>query len=397
MTSINFKKVGLLLALLALAAFFVFEKPHPRNSQENQAGVDPTTTAAQTATGKTSASANTANGSLDSAGSAESVAAKRLHNALTALKASTSADDARKILADLRAYLDSLSPALAASAITSFIADPANNAITRIDFAIGEGGFLNGQPTLRVALLDWLGQIDPRQAGVVAAQILASPTDADELAVSLRNYARANSTPDSQAFLRLKTEELIRNPAWRTKPSIGFFESFDVLVHTRATSSSGLLSELVADRSPQGKPLAYASFLTLDRLTLREPAAMMEQLATRPELTQARGEMVANLFARADLRDPAQQQHVRGYLLDPSRTGTELAAFAGIYPNANFTVSKNLLSENITFDHDEITARDTAALAIVNNWLTDPAFEPVKSHLTTIQQRLTTFVGQRSE
>ncbi len=395
MTTFNrTKAVALAVTVSALAVFLIIQWPLRPDSEENKPKVEP-----QASVGQISPSAPsgqpTSNRSV--AETSVTTATKPLTTALSALKSAANADDARKILAELRAHLDSLSPDLAATVITNFLADPANNAETRIDFSIGQSGFLDGQPSLRVALLDWLGQINPSQAGVVATQVLATPTDADEWAVSLRNYARAYPTPDSQAFLRAKTEELIRNPAWRVNPSIGFFESFDVLVHTHATDSADLLSNLVSDRSPEGKPLAHAAFLTLDRLTLREPTAMMEQLATRPELTQARGEMVANFFARADLRDPAQQQLVRTYLLDPARTAAELNAFSGIYPNANFTISKNLLSENMTLPRDEISARDTAALTIVNDWLADPSFEPVKSHLTIMHQRLTTFVGQTAK
>lgn len=383
--------VALLIVVLALAVLFFFQRPSPRDSENRQSRIDavakPDQTTAGTNPGQTARP-------RPSDEPVESVAAKRLDTALAALKSASGADEARQILAGLRAYLDSLPPDVAAAVITSFLSNPANNANTRIGFSISQSGFLDGQPSLRVALLDWLGQIHPLRAGVVATQVLASPTDADEWAVSLRNYARAYPTAESQAFLRAKTEELIRNPDWRTNPSIGFFESFDVLVHTRATESTDLLSELVADRSPEGKPLAHASFLTLDRLTLREPTAMMEQLSAHPELTKARGEMVANFFARADLRDPGQQQLVRAYLLDPARTGAELAAFSGVYPNANFMISKNLLSENMTLPRDEINARDAAALAIINGWLADPAFLPVKSHLTAIHQRLETFVRQ---
>ena len=395
--AINNRKMiaaALLIVVLALAALFILQRPLHRNPEEGQNRVESSATPLQKSAGSISSQVTVPQLSNESE---EAVAAKRLDTALAALKSASSADAARQILTALRAYLDSLPPDIAAAVITRFLANPANNATTRIDFSISQSGFLDGQPSLRVALLDWLGQIHPREAGVLAAKVLATPTDADEWAVCLRNYARAYPTAESQAFLRAKTEELIRNPAWRVNPSIGFFESFDVLVHTRATESTGLLSDLVAVRTPEGKPLAHASFLTLDRLTLREPTAMMKQLSAHPELTQARGEMVANFFARADLRDPDQQQLVRTYLLDPTRTGTELAAFAGVYPNANFSISKNLLSENITLSRDEIVARDLAALAIINDWLADPSFLPVKSHLTTIHQRLETFVSQTKQ
>lgn len=393
---------ALLVAVIAVAAMFAFvisRNPRPLDFS-SQPG--PLAVSTKPARSPTSSSLSTPTLPPPSPAPAEPAPAEpaptqKLDDSLSALKSVTTADSARKILADLRAYLGTLPPDLAAAAINRFLADPKNNAATRIAFSIGKTGFLDGHPSLRVALLDWLGEISPSQAGAMATQILATPTDADEWAVSLRNYARAYPADDQHAFLRTKTEELIRNPAWRVNPSVGFFESFDVLVHTRATASTAILSDLVADLTPEGKPLAYASFLTLDRLTLREPVAMMEQLATRPALTSVRGEMVANLFARADLRDPAQQHLVRSYLLDPTRTAAELTAFSGIYPNANFTVSQNLLSENMSLTGSEITTRDAAALEIVNTWLADPAFLPVKSHLTTMHQRLTTFVGQTRE
>ncbi len=374
MTSINRTKAAALLVLLSALTAFHFSRQPERGPAGHVANTDPGKTQVHHSTG---ANAGQPDPEHPPSIPTKSAAKERLNLALANLKNASSAADSRKILDDLRSYLDSLPPGLAAEVITGFLANPSNNAPTHIEFAIGQSGYLDGHPSLRIALLDWLGEIDPQQAGVVAAQILSTPTDADEWAISLRNYANAYQTTEGNAFLRSKTEEMLRNPAWRANPSIGFFESFDVLVHTRATGSTPLLSDLVADRTPEGKPLAHASFLTLDRLTLREPAAMMEQLAARPDLTQARGEMVANLFARADIADPTQQQLVRNYLLDPARTATELSAFAGVFPNANFTISKNLLSENLTQTRDEITTRDAAALQVVDSWLADPAFATV--------------------
>src|SRR5262245_2638603 len=151
----------------------------------------------------------------------------RLDLALAALNGVTNPSEARKILAGLRAYLASLPPEFASAVITDFLSDATRDAATQIGFSVGKKGFLDGHPSLRIALLDWLGQIQPAQAGAVAARILAAPTHPDEWAVCLRNYARAYSDPESREFLRAKTEELIRNPAWRDNPSVGFLEAFD--------------------------------------------------------------------------------------------------------------------------------------------------------------------------
>ena len=323
-------------------------------------------------------------------------ARRQLDLALAAVKGIATASEARQVLLELRAYLASLPPELASAVIADFLSDPSRDAPTRIEFSIGKTGFLDGHPTLRVALLDWLGQIHPAQAGVVAEKILATPTHADEWAVSLRNYARASSDSESREFLQAKTEELIRNQVWRENPSVGFLEAFDILVHAHATESSALLGELVADQTPEGKAIAHAAYLTLDRLTICEPVAMMKQLAGQPNLTKVRGPMVANMFARADLRDPEQRKLVRDYLLDPARRSGELDAFAGVYPNASFAISKNLLTETRTPTGEELAAHDAAVFEIIKTWLKDPALERVKPYLTTMHNRLAAFVHQAS-
>lgn len=315
-----------------------------------------------------------------------------LEEGLAALREAGNAQDARQILADLRAYLDILPADLAADVIAGFLGDPFRDAATGIPFAVGEGGSLEGYPSLRVALLDWLLESDAARAGEVAEEILAAPTHPDEWAVALRNYARAVPDVGSREFLRRKTEELIRNPDWRAEPSIGYLHAFDVLVHTRATQSSPLLAELAADTSEEGRARAHASFLTLDRLTIREPVAMMRQLAARPELIKARDRMVANMFARADLRSAEQRELVRDYLLDPSRTNQELEAFAGVYPNANLMISNNLLTRTPRRSGEELRAHDAAVLPIVEEWLEAPDFAPVRKHLETMHERLRTFV-----
>lgn len=322
-------------------------------------------------------------------------AAARLDEALAALRTTATPEDAGRILTDLHACLASLPPDLASSVITRFLADPSKDAGTGIEFKVGERGSLAGHPSLRIALLDWLGGIDPGRAGEVAEGILSTPTDPDEWAVCLRNHARARPGAENHGFLHAKTEELIRNPVWREEPSVGFLEAFDVLVHTRATESTGLLGQLVADTSPEARPLAHAAYLTLDRLTIREPAAMMRQLSAHPDLARTRGPMVANMFARADLREPDQRALVREYLLDPVRTRQELHAFAGVYPNANYSISRNLLTKPTTARGPDLAAHDRAALIQVNKWLENPEFEPVKPCLETMHRRLTRFVGQQ--
>jgi hypothetical protein len=185
---------------------------------------------------------------------------------------------------------------------------------------------------------------------------------------------------------------LIHNPAWQQKPSTGFLEGFDVIVYTGATDFTGELAQLVTKK--ENPALAHAAYLTLDRMVLQQPEAVLRQLQGASDLMRGREQTRANYFARADVRDAKQRALLEEYLLDPRRTLEELQTFAGIYPSGNFMISNNLLTKNNTPTHDELAAHDREALAVVNKWGNDPRFERVKPQLEQIRTRLTTFVGQ---
>ncbi len=292
-------------------------------------------------------------------------------------------------LAALRSRLIAMPSSEAVALIRSFLASGEDRP-TGLDFKISPGGSLEEWPTFRTFLLDTLLAIDPSAAAAIGREILSSPATADEWALSLRNVARGESGSDDD-FLREKTEELIRNPAWQADPSVGYLNSFDVLVHTGSVSSTPLLSDLIQNKDR--RDLAHASFLTLDRLVQRRPAEMLETLAADSALHASRPEMTAQQFARADLRDPAQQTIVRNWLLDPARTSTELHNFAAVYPNHNRFVSANLLTTELPADGADLAAHDREALEIVLSWREDPAFEPVAEHLGTMLSRLHSFLS----
>ena len=312
-----------------------------------------------------------------------------------ALRAARSAADAKKEIVKLESSLRAL-PIDEAVKLIEAALDGGEDFQLPMGFKIGAGGFLSGHPSWRVALLDLLGKIDPNAAAAYAEIILAEPSQADEWAIALRNYARGNPGEGRAEFLREKTEQLINEAAWRAEPSVGYLESFDVLVHLGGGESTPTLASLVGDRSREGKSVAHAAFLTLDRLTLAEPEKMFEALSQQSELFESRGPMVANFYARADLRVPAQREQVEAYLLDPSRSREDLSAFAGVYPNNNQMISENLLTVPVTAKAEDLIAHDREVLRIVEGWLRDPRFgDPkLKPHLQTMQQRLANFVRQ---
>ena len=317
-----------------------------------------------------------------------------LETTLTQLAASQDAGANRKLLAKLRNDLATLPAAEVSRALQAFLAEN-KDAATKLDVTINAGGNLGDASSLRVFLLDYLGQIDRPAAGALAAQTLSQYTTPDEWAVSLRNYAWANPDPESEPYLQAKARELLGNPAWAKDPSAGFLEAFDTIVHARGTALAPELATLV--RNKQNPATAHAAYLTLDRLTITQPIPMLTQLVEQPDLMQGREQTRANYLARADVGNPEQRTLVERYLLDPARPAQELATFAGLFPNANYMISNNLLTHTETPKHDALAQQDTAALGVVQEWLADPRFEKIKPQIEAIRVRLETFVSQAAK
>lgn len=295
---------------------------------------------------------------------------------------------ALKSLSDLRTALAAMPPDEAVRWIRSFL-DGGMDKETGLSFEIGSDGNLTEWPSFRTFLIDVLHTIDPAAAAETSRNLLDSPTSADEWALALRNVAKVDDGGKNRDFLRKKTEELIRNPEWQAKPTIGYLNAFDVLVHTGAIESTPLLSSLVQRKDR--RDLAHAGFLSLDRLVQHHPVELLQQLATDVSLQQSRPEMTAQQFARADLRDPAQQEIVRKWLLDPSRTTPQLQAFASSFPNNNQFISHNLLTREATPAGGDLAAHDREVLEIIRAWENDPAFDGVKESLHVMSRRLKEF------
>ncbi|WP_367873525.1 hypothetical protein [Luteolibacter sp. Populi] len=312
--------------------------------------------------------------------------------ALEVFRAKPTPEASRRELGELRLELAAL-PKDEAVARTRGFLKGGEDYPTGLSFEIGKDGKLGQWPTFRSFLLDTLLAIDPAAAAAIGREILATPTTADEWALALRNVARGEEQTDA-AFLKAKTEELISNPGWQAKPSIGYLNAFDVLVHVGATDSTPLLSGLIQRKDR--KDLAHAGFLTLDRLVQRHPAEELALLAADRTLQQSRPEMVAQQFARADLRDPAQQAVVKGWMLDPARSAAELRSFTSVYPNNNRFVSNNLLTREISNPAAELAVHDREVLEVITAWAADPAFAPVKDPLGVMISRLNGFTGSRA-
>ena len=143
--------------------------------------------------------------------------------------------------------------------------------------------------------------------------------------------------------------------------------------------------------------LAHAAFLALDRLVINNPTAMLSALLAQPELMPGRNQTRADYFARADVDNSQQLDLLQDYLLNPQTSAAELQQFAGIFPNANFMVSPNLIMQSPVLNQGEIKIRDVESLKVVQRWLADPRFVKMQPELEKIQVRLQDFVRQAGQ
>jgi hypothetical protein len=158
------------------------------------------------------------------------------------------------------------------------------------------------------------------------------------------------------------------------------------------TNLMSALSDLV--RRKDNPAVAHASFLTLDRLVINDAVATLAALRAAPDWMQGREWTRASYFARGDVRDPRQQQILENYLFDSQLSPGELEAFAGVFPNANFMISPNLLTQARTPDRAELVSRDAESLRVVQQWLADPRLASRRPTLEKMARRLEGFVQQ---
>ncbi len=330
-----------------------------------------------------------ATSTLDQTGQAGDAAL--LRHTREALQGAKDATEAHRLLTELRSQLSKLSPGVASTVIRRFL-DSGHDSPTHLSFTVSPSGFLNDAPSLRVWLLDYLAQVDPPAARDYAKLILNAANSPEEWAVSLRNYALADPTPEGRAYLEEKMRLMLQNDSWQKNPSMGFLEAFDVAVYVGGNGIIPMLTQLV--RQTDNQALSHAAYLALDRLALQDPKTLLGELQQQPDLMKGREATRGNYFARADVRDVQQKALLENYLLNPQLGDEELNAFAGTFPNANYMISNNLLTRTETPNREMLARHDRAALKVVEGWLADARFARIKLPLEKIRRRLEIFVAQ---
>jgi hypothetical protein len=286
-----------------------------------------------------------------------------------------------QLLAFRKALLEA-DPATVIPAIRAFLAT-GKDISTGLAFELGEGGEVTHAPTLRLLLLDVLGQLSRKartaDAATVAREILAEKKSSDEWAIALRNLAWHE--PQSTAFLASKFSEMVRNEAWRTQPSSAFLEAFDVAVFSKQVTVMEPLDEALQAPNPE---LQRAAAVALDRLAESAPLEVMQKLNSEPQLFAEHPLLRADWFAKADLREPAQRAAFETYLARTDVTLEEKSKALKALASPGQFISDNLLTTPLPPGDDD--ARDAAVLGAANDW--SRRFPQLETSLASLRERL---------
>jgi hypothetical protein len=287
--------------------------------------------------------------------------------------------------AQLLAFREALlkgDPAKVIPAIRAFLAT-GQDVTTGLAFELGKGGSLERPPTFRLMLLDVLGQLSrtakTNDAAEVSKQILATKQSPDEWAIAMRNVAWQD--PQSRAYLSSKFAEMLSNQPWRSKPSAGFLEAFDIAVFSGQVAMMEPLNEALQSEEPD---VQRAAAVALDRLAETAPLDVMRKLNGDPSLFADHPFLRADWFAKADLSDTAQRQAFETYLARPDVSLDEKGKALRALASPGQFLSDNLVTTPPPPADD--TARDAAINALLPDWAR--RFPTLAVPLTILRERL---------
>lgn len=298
---------------------------------------------------------------------------KTLASLITAFRSMPNHDD---VNAAIRAYLRN-----------------GKDALTNAQFAPGPGGSLEVWPSLRVALLDLLGEFNRADAEQSAREIFDSSNSPDEWAVALRNCGRGfHTTPDERkAQFSGRVDQLLSREDWMRAPTSGFLHAFDAAV---LVGGDQMAHRLVSIHDRDYHPATnFAARLSLDRLAVASFSSVASALLVSPDRWTGEIEARAAIMARGDPGDPNQVQLMHNYLANHAVGLVEKQAFLRSFPNGNLELSHNLLTANPFISLQAMGGRDDAATRLLEEWSKEPAFAELDD---SIQSRLTALASYKA-
>ena len=276
-------------------------------------------------------------------------------------------------------------PAAGIAAIRRFLATH-EDAATGQPFAVAGDGVLGSAPTLRLFLLDLLGQLSRQlrsgDGAAVAREILAKKDSPDEWALALRNLAW--DEPKSRPFLAQKMHEMLDYEPWVATPTGGMIEAFDVAVYSGDETFIPMLAGLSRGENPS---LQHAATIALDRLAENSPLAVMDYLNANPTVIADLPFVRADYFAKADLSNTEQRKAVERYLDRGDVADSEKTKFLHAIASPGSFVGESLLTTAIK--PDDGTARYAAIAAATTEWTRTNRFLPLREHVLWLHQRVT--------
>lgn len=255
------------------------------------------------------------------------------------------------------------------------------DAATGGDFLVGEGGLLESTPTMRLMMLDALGQIDPLAAADYSRELLPGVGSGAESAVALRNLDWGGRAEDAGLFREFTLRHL-SHAGWAAAPDAGYLEGYDAAVRLGDPVVVGILARRIQEDSSGA--VANAATLALERLTENADAEFLLSLTAEDRLSPGqRGE----LLARADIGSPDQRTAVEALLLERGRDEAR-SVFLKAFPLASHSIGPRLITEEKLPGADERLAADAEALEVVEEWMGDARFESLRGELGKVAERL---------
>ncbi len=254
-----------------------------------------------------------------------------MERSLEAFQNSKGADESASILADLREEIRSAANEQAAAAIRAFLLTRKDTQ-TRLPLVIGPDGTLESSPTLRSALLDLLGSLDPETALTASREIMDRKSSPDEYAVALRNLAWNDLDGDLKQELSRRFNEMLATKDWLAQPSAGFLEALDAAVEISDASAFNALMHANQDAE---SAFSRAAFIAMDRMVLRDPSLLVVAFHADPSLSGLSTDQRPSLLSRLDITDPAQREIFSRYLTASDHGPQELEYFSALFPNGN--------------------------------------------------------------
>ncbi|EDY84498.1 hypothetical protein VDG1235_4129 [Verrucomicrobiia bacterium DG1235] len=247
-------------------------------------------------------------------------------------------------LHSLSLELEQLGPKNAVEEILAFL-DTNVDRSTDLRFSVGEGGSIPTPTSLRVFLLDTLGETDPEIAAAYSYTIFEAKNSPDEWALALRNLGRVRREDTAtKTEVAQYAHELLTHQPWQDKPTPAYLESFDAIAYAAQDTSTQELCRII--NKSDDKALRFAAYLTLERLVEQAPRKTLQALSQYPDWLESRPQTRAGLFAKLRTVTPQDKELLANYLSDKRFPESERIQFLKQIPSSNQFHSYTLLSNN---------------------------------------------------